>query len=120
KAPRECSDLAVLAARFHGAIHRALELKPTTIMHLLARTDALRKPARFEQLLMTCACDYLGRAGLENRGYPQAVHLWRALQAANSVDGGAIAKASASPTEIQNRVQAARVNAIRSAFADAA
>ncbi|MGH8729128.1 MAG: multifunctional CCA addition/repair protein, partial [Burkholderiales bacterium] len=42
KAPRECSDLAVLAARFHGAIHRALELKPTTIMHLLARTDALR------------------------------------------------------------------------------
>lgn len=119
RVPRESSELAVLAARFHGTIHRALELKPPTIMKLLSQVDALRKPARFEQLLMACACDYLGRAGLENRGYPQALHLWRALQAANKVDAGAIAKTSESPPQIQNRVHAARVNAIRSALADA-
>jgi tRNA nucleotidyltransferase (CCA-adding enzyme) len=120
KAPSECSELAILAVRFHGTIHRALELKAATIMKLLSRTDALRKPERFEQLLMACACDYLGRAGLEHRGYPQALHLWRALQAAKAVDAGAIAKTSEGPIQIQNRVHAARVNAVRTALKHAA
>lgn len=117
KAPRECSELALLAARFHGTIHRALELKPATIMKLIAHTDALRKPERFEQLLMACACDYLGRKGLGHRGYPQAPHLWRALQAAQQVDAGAIARAANSPEQIQVRVREARVNAIRARLA---
>jgi tRNA nucleotidyltransferase (CCA-adding enzyme) len=113
RAPRECSELAALAARFHGVVHRALELKPPTIMKLLSQTDALRKPERFEQLLMACACDYLGRKGLEHRGYPQATRLWRALEAAKRVDAGKIALAVESADEIQARVHEARVHAIR-------
>ena len=119
KAPRECTELAVLAARFHGVIHRALELKPATIMKLLSRTDALRKPERFEQLLMACACDYLGRKGLERRGYPQAQHLWRALHAARNVDAGEIAHVSEGVRQIQERVHEARVSAIRAEFSRA-
>ncbi len=113
KAPRECGDLAALVARFHGVVHRALELKPATIMKLLSQTDALRKPDRFEQLLMACACDYLGRKGLEHRAYPQATHLWRALDAARKVDAGEIALASDRSEQIQSRVHEARVHAIR-------
>lgn len=119
KAPRECADLAALAARFHAVVHRALELKPATIMKLLSQTDAFRKPERFEQLLMACACDYLGRKGLEHRGYPQARHLWRALQAAQSVNAGAIARGSEAVQQIQDRVHEARVKAIRAELARA-
>jgi tRNA nucleotidyltransferase (CCA-adding enzyme) len=40
--PGECRDLAVMAARYHGDIHRAAELRATTLVTLLERTDALR------------------------------------------------------------------------------
>ncbi|MGD8803684.1 MAG: multifunctional CCA addition/repair protein, partial [Gammaproteobacteria bacterium] len=46
--PNEYRDLAERTARFHLHYHRALELKPTTIVRTLERLDAFRKPQRFE------------------------------------------------------------------------
>jgi tRNA nucleotidyltransferase (CCA-adding enzyme) len=83
--PNEYRDLAVLAARHHGVIHRAAELRPATIVDLLDATDALRRPARFEQLLLACEADARGRTGLENRAYPQAERLRRARASAVKV-----------------------------------
>ncbi len=62
RVPGECRDLALLAARYHGDIHRAAELRATTLVTLLERTDALRRPERFLQLLQACQCDFNGRA----------------------------------------------------------
>ncbi len=75
KAPNAHHELAVLAARHHTSVHRALELKPATLLELLEATDALRRPERFADLLAACEADARGRAGLEDRPYPQAAYL---------------------------------------------
>lgn len=81
RAPNECRELALLTARHHTLVHRALELRAVTLMKLLAETDALRRPQRFQELLLACECDARGRTGLESRPYPQADYL-RQVQAA--------------------------------------
>ncbi len=90
--PRACRDLALLVAEFHTHVHRALELRPKTILSVLEKTDAFRRPDRFEQFLLTCEADARGRAGLENRRYEQAGFFRGAYAAASAVDAGAIAK----------------------------
>ena len=90
--PRACRDLALLVAEFHTHVHRALELRPKTILKVLEKTDAFRRPDRFEQFLVTCEADARGRAGLENRRYEQAGYFRGAFAAASAVDAGAIAK----------------------------
>jgi len=82
RAPNDCRELALLTARHHTLVHRALELRAVTLMKLFAETDALRRPERFEQLLIACECDARGRAGLESRPYPQADYLRQVLAAA--------------------------------------
>ncbi len=83
--PNDCRDLALLAARWHGHVHRALELRAGTVLELLETCDALRRPDRFRELLIACEADYRGRAGLPARPYPQAPYLEQALEAALAV-----------------------------------
>lgn len=125
RVPREPCDLALLVARFHGNVHCALELRPSTIADMLQATDAYRKPARFTAFLQACASDFHGRTGFAEQPYPQAAHLSQALQAANSVDGGMIAEqlkqshvdAADLPLRIKHQIHAARVNRIKSLLA---
>lgn len=90
RAPTECRELAELTAREHGHVHASLSLGPAALLRLLERCDALRRPARFEQLLLACECDSRGRLGFEERAYPQADRLRRALALATSIDAAAI------------------------------
>ncbi len=90
--PRACRDLGLLVAEFHTHVHRALELRPKTVLKVLERSDAFRRPARFEQLIVTCEADARGRRGLEDRDYPQADLFRGALGAAAAVDAAAIAR----------------------------
>ncbi len=85
RAPRRHSDLARAACLYHTLCHRALELRGKTILKLLNATDALRRPDRFESFLLACEADARGRLGLEQREYPQAEYLRRALAAAQGV-----------------------------------
>ena len=113
RVPGECRDLAVLAARHHGDVHRAQELRPATVLKLLSAADVYRRPARFEELLAACSCDYHGRSGLESRPYPQADWLRAAANAAREVDAGGIAqKANGDPGRIAAAVEAARLEAV--------
>ncbi|MFO7277968.1 MAG: multifunctional CCA addition/repair protein [Pseudomonadota bacterium] len=82
--PGEHRDLALLAARHHTKVHRALELRPGTLLELLETTDAFRRPERFADLLLACEADARGRAGLEDRPYPQAEYLRRVHSVAAS------------------------------------
>ena len=109
--PRACRDLALLVAEYHTHCHRALELRPKTILKVLERSDAFRRPGRFEQLLVTCEADARGRAGLENRRYPQAAFLRGALAAAAAVDAATIAKQTAE-RKIPTAIRRARRHAI--------
>ena len=84
--PNDYRALAVHVARYHLHYHKAMELRPNSILKLLQNIDALRKPQRFEQFLLACEADARGRLGLENRDCPQSDWLRQALSAVNSVD----------------------------------
>ncbi|MCL2525102.1 MAG: multifunctional CCA addition/repair protein [Betaproteobacteria bacterium] len=113
RVPSDCRDLALLTARHHGNIHRAGELRAATIVSLLEKCDALRRPERFAQLLQACHCDYSGRLGWEDRPYASPQRLYAALAAVNGVNAGTIARACARPEGIPERIHAARVEAVK-------
>lgn len=83
--PKDYRDLAVIVARHHGLCHRALELRPSTVLELLDHCDAFRRPDRFRAFLIACEADLRGRTGFESRAYPQAAYLTAALDAARAV-----------------------------------
>ena len=83
--PNDFRELALLAARHHGLCHRALELRPATLLSFLENADALRRPARFLEFLLACEADMRGRTGFEERDYPQGALLRAALETARAV-----------------------------------
>ena len=119
KIPTDCRDLAIMAARDHGNIGRAFELRPDTIISLLERSDAFRKPQRFLDLLCAAKSDCFGRADLPDIRFPQAEYLAQALAAAQQVQSGAIAQqitAKNLPGQSQQialAIRQARVDAVR-------
>ncbi|MDP3441069.1 MAG: HD domain-containing protein, partial [Azonexus sp.] len=119
RVPNDCRDLALLMARYHGNIHRAADLRASTIVSLFEKTDALRRPERFQQLLDACRCDYTGRLGWENRPYDSPQRLHTALAAVNAVEAGKIALACSDKLNIPERIHAARVSAVKQALNDA-
>jgi tRNA nucleotidyltransferase (CCA-adding enzyme) len=102
-----------MVAQFHTHCHQALELRNKTILDLLEKTDAFRRPERFEHFLIACEADAKGRTGLENRPYPQSDFLRGAFAAASSVDAGAIAEKHQG-AKIPIAIREARAKAIRS------
>lgn len=85
-APRDYKELALMVAQWHTHCHRAMELKPATVLKVLQSNDAFRRPERFHQFLVCCEADARGRTGFENRAYPQADFFRRALTAAQQID----------------------------------
>jgi len=119
KIPNECQDLALMTAREHGNVARALELRAATVVSLLERCDAFRKPQRFVDLLRATECDYRGRSGFEQRPFPQAPYLEALLAAALSVKAGVIAAMFVQePQRIPEAIRAARVELVRERIDD--
>lgn len=112
----DCRDLGVQVARYHGDVHRAAELRPGTVLKLLAAVDVFRKPDRFEEFLAACASDMRGRTGREQEHYPQADILRAAAAAARSVDAGSIAQQAGEPALIPAAIEAARLQAVTNAL----
>jgi tRNA nucleotidyltransferase (CCA-adding enzyme) len=119
KIPNDCRDLAVMTAREHGNVGRALELRANTIVTLLERCDAFRKPQRFVDMLHASECDSRGRTGFADRPFPQSACLQTALHAAQSVNAGEIAQRYLDrPQHIPQAVHAARVVAVSTALGE--
>jgi len=85
RVPTDYRDLAWLAARWHGLAHRALELRPRTVLELLESCDAFRRRERFRELIVACEADYRGRGGFRDRPYPQGDRLRQAQAQAAAV-----------------------------------
>jgi tRNA nucleotidyltransferase (CCA-adding enzyme) len=113
--PKEWNLLAKHVARHHLDCHRAMELRPRTILKLLKNLDALRKPDRFERFLLACHADLLGRPGREQEEYPQADLFRVARDAALKVDAAAITKDLQDGKDIAAKLDRAREKAIREA-----
>ena len=111
--PSAFRDLALLVAEFHGLCHTAMELKPATVLRLLNRVDAFRRPERFEDFLIACEADARGRTGFENRDYPQAAYLRAARACAAKVETKDILKNFGSGPEIGKAINDARLGALQ-------
>jgi tRNA nucleotidyltransferase (CCA-adding enzyme) len=113
RVPREHRELAVLAARLHTRVHRAEELRPATVIRLLDAADAFRRPQRFDELLEACVIDATGRAGLQDRDYPQAAYLRACLARAAAVDIRPLLERGLSGAQLGEALRAARARALR-------
>ncbi|HSW08209.1 multifunctional CCA addition/repair protein [Aquabacterium sp.] len=117
RVPTDCRELAELAAREHGNVHRSAELNAAALVRLFDRCDAWRRPQRFAELLLACECDARGRLGLEDQPYPQRPRLQQALDAARAVDTAAAAAQALAQGRngpaIGQAVQQARTQAVR-------
>lgn len=124
RVPVDCRELGEVVAREHGNIHASGKLNAEAVLRLLERCDALRKPERFAQALLACACDARGRGvagdGLRERPYPQAARLQAALDAALTLPTHDIAMQAMDQglkgPEVGRRIHAARVRAIEHAL----
>jgi tRNA nucleotidyltransferase (CCA-adding enzyme) len=110
--PNTHRELAILTARHHTHVHRALELKPATVLTLLENCDALRRPERFAELLLACEADARGRTGKESEPYPQTAYLESARAAAAGVTLTAAEREGLEGAEIGEEVRRRRLTAI--------
>ena len=116
RVPLACRELAEVVAREHGNVHRSGEFNAAAVLRLLERGDAIRRPDRFNEMLLACECDARGRLGLEESAYPQRRRLGRALELARSVDSAAVAAQAAarglSGPAVGEAIHLARANAV--------
>ncbi|GAB5379236.1 MAG: multifunctional CCA addition/repair protein [Aliiglaciecola sp.] len=112
KVPNHCNDLAVLMSEFHSHVHRAFELKPSTILNMLNRCDAWRKPQRYQDMLTTCKADARGRTGFEHIAYEQADYLLEALDVAQRADVQEIVSDGFKGKDIKIKLDEKRTQAI--------
>lgn len=109
KAPAACRELGLLAARHANLIADAAGLDERDLLELLDATDAWRRPERFAELTQAAL---VGEERVsETRG-----RLDKARAAAAGINAGEIAKQAKTPAEIRDRIDKARLNAIRLAL----
>jgi tRNA nucleotidyltransferase (CCA-adding enzyme) len=112
RSPSEYRELGVIVARYHGNAHRAFELRPKTILGILEKSDAFRRPERFAQALLAFEADSRGRLGLETAPYPQREFLQATRDAAAAVKPTPEEIAQCSGEEIAKRLHERRLLAI--------
>ncbi|ART57931.1 multifunctional CCA tRNA nucleotidyl transferase/2'3'-cyclic phosphodiesterase/2'nucleotidase/phosphatase [Acidovorax carolinensis] len=116
RVPTECREIADVVAREHGNIHRSGELGAAALVRLIERCDGIRKPARFDEILLACECDARGRLGFDEAPYPQRLRLREALAAVQSVATSVIAaraaQAGVTGQKVGEMIHAARVQAV--------
>lgn len=74
--PADYGQLALMAARFHTAIHQVYDLDAEVVVSTLERADAFRRPEGFEKLLQVCEADAVGVGRAVDYQQP---HFWRHL-----------------------------------------
>ena len=80
RVPTAHKSLALKVCQFHLHVHKAFELKPSTILKLFNQLDVWRKPDEFADFLLCCQADFTGRLGFENREYLQKEFLYLAFE----------------------------------------
>jgi len=91
RVPNDHCDLAHLVVAHHGDFRRiGGDMNPAGVLRLLESTDAFRRPERFERFLLACEADFRGRQGFAEHRFREPELFRRALEAAQSVQVGAI------------------------------
>lgn len=116
KVPLEHRHLAECVCREHLNVHRLAELRDATVLELLERCDAFRRPERVARIATTCEADKRGRLGSEDAAYPQGPELCRLHAAALAVNARDLgSREGLSGPQIGEAVRKARIAAIGAA-----
>ena len=110
--PNEYRDLAERTARYHLHYHRALELKPSTVVKTLEQLDAFRKPRRFEKFLLASEADARGRPGHENNTFPQGRFFRKAYEQACKVDVSSLVEQGYNNRALAEKIRQERVRLV--------
>jgi len=115
--PNEYRDLAERTARFHLHFHRALELKPATVVKTLVQLDAFRKPERFESFLLASEADARGRPGYEDKVFKQGDYFRNALKVAKNINITELRDLGFENQALAKKINESRVHAVHAAKA---
>jgi tRNA nucleotidyltransferase (CCA-adding enzyme) len=118
RVPTDCQSLALTVARESGAVQAAMDMDAAALLGLLERCDALRRPARFAEVLLSCELNASTAPTATGTAFPQRLRLDQALRSALGVDSAAIAAREqargVSGPALGMAIRAARVQAIGS------
>lgn len=113
KVPINCKQLALKVCEHHLHCHKAFQLKPSTLLRIFNQLDVWRKPQEFDDFIVACKSDFLGRLGFENRPYPQENYLKDAMQAAFKINAKSFVEQGLKGIAIKEAMAKARLNAIK-------
>ncbi len=114
RVPKAFKRLAELVMQYHTLSHNAYELRPSTLVDLLATLSAFKaKNETLTDFLLACEADCKGRTGLEHTEYPQAKFLQQAADAAASIDTSAILTGELKGEKIGQAIREARIKAVK-------
>ncbi len=113
RVPKSHSQLADKVAEFHTHCHRALELKPTTLLKLFTALDLFRRPEQLVEFVGACEADARGRLGLEENPYPQAAYLLEAFEHCRDVNVAALQADGTSGPALGERIREQRLSLLK-------
>lgn len=111
--PIYCKQLALKVCEHHLHCHKAFQLKPSTLLRIFDQLDVWRKPQEFDDFIIACKSDFLGRLGFENRPYPQEHYLKDAMSAAFQIDAKSFIEQGLKGIAIKEAMAKARLEAIK-------
>ncbi len=115
RVPKEHRGIGLAVTRYHLQVHRAQSLRPMKLLRLLTKLDALRRPQRFEDILIACEIDATGRAGKTQAPYPAADYLRQARKIVAAVDAEELMREGLPGEEMRVALERSRIDALKRA-----
>lgn len=119
--PNKLKQLACVTSEYHLHCHRAFELNPKTLIKTLESTGAYRQENAFEQFLLACKADFLGRTGFEDKPYPQLDFLSQLREKTATIDAKPFIDEGYTGKKIGEQIYRKRVSiatSFRASFSD--
>ncbi|WP_236559668.1 multifunctional CCA addition/repair protein [Colwellia sp. 20A7] len=113
RVPNYYKQLALKVCEHHLHCHKAFQLKPSTLLKIFDQLDVWRKPTEFDDFIIACKSDFLGRLNFEDRSYPQAKYLKEAMFSALQVNAKTFVEKGLKGLEIKEAMANARLAAIK-------
>ena len=112
KVPKSHRGLALAVTRYHLQVHRVQALRPGKLLKLLMNLDALRRPQRFEEILVACELDATGRDGKSHDVYAPAGYLRKACEIVRAVDSRKLTELNLDGEALRAALDNARLDAL--------